>query len=93
MSNQDSHKQIFNDEDKLSNDIFLHLRHAGYLFPSTDEEVKNFEKFINSDDIEIPEHITNTDELFKKIQKYSEKHSNEIKMAAFISPKNITKKK
>ncbi len=68
LSNNGSQDNTITDEFKK--EIWVSVKKYGLLFPVTDEEVKLFEKLYGSTDVEMPEELKNSDDIFE----WGEKH-------------------
>ncbi len=56
--------------DEFKKEVWISFKKYGLLFPTSDEEVKLFEKLYGSTDVEMPEELKNSDDIFK----WGEKH-------------------
>lgn len=55
--------------DKFESSLQQALKGGGHLFPTSDEEVKNFERLYGSTDIEMPEKFKTPDFILSSLKK------------------------
>ncbi len=65
MSTRDTTKTIDQLENEEKTDLKNDLKHFGYLLPTNDEELEEFEKVYGTTQVMFPDHLNNTDFLFK----------------------------
>jgi hypothetical protein len=65
MSTRDTNNKNKQPENKETIDLKNDLKHFGYLLPTNDDELEEFQKVYGTTQVMFPDHLNNTDFLFK----------------------------
>lgn len=63
----DNTEDTYQDQE-FEKELFISLKYYGYLFPSTDKEVENFEKIHGQTDIAIPTSLNDAEKLLNTLK-------------------------